>query len=420
MWNEGWQRTKNMIIRFVKWSILGIITGVIVGVFATGFAKALSYATLFRESHPYTFFTLPIGGVLIVLLYKLTGMENDGGTDNVINSLHDDIVVPLRLAFCIFIATLITIFCGGSVGREGAALQMGASLGNTVCRSARFDKEDRKVLIMTGMAAAFGALFGTPMAAAFFSMEVASIGIMHYAAIVPCIFASLSAYEIIRCFGVRGENFIITESYDMSVIFSLKVFLIAALCALISIIFCIALQSIEKVGHTYLKNKFLRIIVGSAILIVLNLFIGTNDYQGTGMAVIERALHGEADTWAFFWKLVFTVITIAAGFKGGEIVPSFFIGATFGCMMAGLLGLPTILGASVGMIAVFCGVTNCPVASILIAIEMFGTNNIYYILIGVAVSYMLSGYFSLYHTQVIFFSKGKEEAIRRKIGHLFK
>lgn len=420
MFEVGLSQFKDTVSRFLKWSVLGILTGVVVGLFATGFAKCLGYATLFRESHPYTFLTLPIGGLLIVAIYKLTGMENDGGTDNVINSIHQDIIVPLRLAFCIFLATVITIFCGGSVGREGAALQMGASLGNTVCRGGKFDQADRKVLIMTGMAAAFGALFQTPMAAAFFSMEVSSIGIMHYAAILPCIFAALTAYSIIRFFGVAGENFVTKEIYDMDVVLMGKVLLVAVGCALLSILFCLALQAVEKLGHKYFHNKFARVLVGSAILIALNFLIGTTDYQGTGMAVIERALEGEVHTWAFFWKMLFTVVTIAAGFKGGEIVPSFFIGATFGCMFASLIGMPATLGASVGMIAVFCGVTNCPAASLLIAIELFGTGNLYYILVGIAVSYMLSGYFSLYHTQVIYFSKNKETAIQRKIGHVFK
>ena len=420
MWEKGYSRFYATTSRFLKWSVLGIFTGVVIGLFATGFAKCLSLATALREAHPYTFLTLPIGGLIIVTIYKIANMENDGGTDNVINSLHNDIIIPLRLAFLIFIATVTTIFCGGSVGREGAALQMGASLGNTVSRVFRFDKEDRRVLIMTGMSAAFGALFQTPMAAAFFSMEVSSIGIMHYAAIVPCIFASLTAYSVIKLFGVAGESFMLDTVYELNAIVSFKILLLAVCCAILSILFCVMLQGCEKVFHHFFANKYARVLAGSAILIVLNLALQTTDYQGTGMQVIEHALHGEVHTFAFFWKLIFTVITISAGFKGGEIVPSFFIGATFGCMFAGLIGLPLSLGASVGMIAVFCGVTNCPVASLLIAIELFGIGNLYYVLIGIAVSYMLSGYFSLYHTQIILFSKNEEKKIERKIGHIWK
>lgn len=410
----------NTVVRFLKWAVLGIITGIVVGLFATLFAKCLEAATGFREAHPYTFLTLPIGGILIVGLYKLLKMENDKGTDNVIDSIEKDIIIPFRLSFLIFASTVITIFCGGSVGREGAALQMGASLGNSVSGVLKFRPESRKILIMSGMSAAFGALFQTPVAAAFFAMEVSSVGIMHYAALIPCILSSLTAYSMIRFFGVEGEHFPAGESFGLSVSLGARILCLATLCAVLSIVFCICIQTAEKLLHQSSKNKFVRILIGSGILIALNLLVGTNDYQGTGMAVIERALAGDANTFAFLLKLLFTVITIAAGFKGGEIVPSFFMGATFGCVIAPLLGIPVTLGASVGMIAVFCGVTNCPVSSLLIAIELFGTGNMYFYLLAIATSYMLSGYFSLYHTQVIVFSKNEEKYIDRRIGHIFK
>lgn len=409
----------NTIVRFLKWAVLGIVTGIVVGLFATVFATCLHAATAFREAHSYTFLTLPLGGIIIVTIYKLANMENDGGTDNVINSIEQDIIIPFRLSVLIFISTVVTIFCGGSVGREGAALQMGASLGNSVSRVFKFKPGDRKIMIMSGMSAAFGALFQTPMAAAFFAMEVSSIGMMHYAALVPCILASLTAYKIMILFGIAGENFPAGQAFALTADIAWRILLLAALCALLSIVFCIAMQYTEKLLHQNTKNKYIRIIIGSFILVGLNIAVGTTDYQGTGMAVIERALEGNADTFAFLLKLIFTVITISAGFKGGEIVPSFFMGATFGCVVSGILGLPATLGASVGMIAVFCGVTNCPVASILIAIELFGTGNLYYYLMAIATSYMLSGYYSLYHTQVIVFSKNEEEHIHRKIGHIF-
>lgn len=411
---------KDNAVRYVKWVILGITTGIVVGVFAAVFAKCLGYATSFREAHPYTFMTLPIGGLLIVGLYKMAKMENDNGTDNVIAALQEDIVIPFRLSFLIFVSTVITIFCGGSVGREGAALQIGSSLGNTVSRVLRFKPENRRVLIMSGMAAAFSALFHTPMAAAFFAMEVSSVGMLRYAALVPCILASVTAYEISGYYGIEGEHFVTETALQISMQLGIKILILALGCALLSMFFCAMLQTAEKIMHQYVSNKYVRILLGSAILIVLNLVIGTNDYQGTGMHVIERAVAGEADSWAFLLKLIFTVVTIAAGFKGGEIVPSFFIGATFGCIVAGMLGIPLTLGASIGMVCVFCGVTNCPIASLLIAIELFGTSNMLYFLMAIATSYALSGYVSLYHTQVILFAKSEEKMIERKVGHIWK
>lgn len=411
---------KEHAIPYVKWVFLGIITGIVVGVFAAIFAKCLEYATAFREAHPYTFLSLPLGGIIIVAIYKFAKMENDRGTDNVIAALQEDIIIPFRLSFLIFISTVITIFCGGSVGREGAALQIGSSLGNTVSRVLRFKPEDRKVLIMSGMAAAFSALFHTPMAATFFAMEVSSVGMLRYAALVPCILASVTAFEIADFFGVEGEHFATEAAMGTSLQLSIKVLVIAMCCALLSMFFCAMLQMVEKLMHKYFSNRYVRILIGSAILIVLNLVIGTDDYQGTGMHVIQRAVEGDAQVWAFLLKLIFTVVTIAAGFKGGEIVPSFFIGATFGCVIAEMMGMPLTLGASIGMVCVFCGVTNCPIASLLIAIELFGTANILYFLMAIATSYALSGYVSLYHTQVILFAKHEEKMIERKVGHIWK
>lgn len=416
----AYKNWKEHAIRYIKWVFLGIITGIVVGVFAAVFAKCLAYATAFREAHPYTFLMLPLGGVLIVTAYKVANMEEDRGTDNVIAALQEDIIIPFRLSFLIFISTVITIFCGGSVGREGAALQIGSSLGNTVSRVLRFKPEDRKVLIMSGMSAAFSALFHTPMAATFFSMEVSSVGILRYAAMVPCILAAITAYEISGYFGVEGEHFVTEAAMDVSMQLSFRVLLLAGGCALISMFFCVMLQMAEKTAHKYIHDRYVRVLIGSVILIALNLMVGTDDYQGTGMHVIQRAVEGEADVWAFLFKLIFTVVTISAGFKGGEIVPSFFIGATFGCVVAGMMGMPLTLGASIGMVCVFCGVTNCPIASLLISIELFGTANMLYFLMAIATSYALSGYVSLYHTQVILFAKNEEKMIERKAGHIWK
>lgn len=413
------EKLRNNIGGYLKWICIGLATGLTVGLFATCFAYCLEYATAFRTAHTYTFLTLPIGGILIVFLYKRCGMEKDKGTDNVIQSIEEDVLVPFRLAFLIFASTVITIFCGGSVGREGAALQMGASFGNSIGRVFRFSKNDKRVLIMSGMSAAFGALFQTPMAAAFFAMEVASVGTMHYAALLPCVISGVTAYSIIRTLGISGEAFHVPEAIKLSMQYSWRVWVLAAFCAALSIIFCVALQYCEKQMRRYFSNRYVKIIIGSFILVGLNLAVGTEDYQGTGMAVIQKALLGEADIFAFALKMLFTVITIASGFKGGEIVPSFFIGATFGCVAAPILGLPAELSAAIGMISVFCGVTNCPVASLLIAIELFGTGNVYYFLFAIATSYMLSGYFSLYHTQTIVFSKREEKQIERKVGRLF-
>lgn len=404
--------------QYVRWLVFGAMTGVTVGLFCTVFAWCLIQATDFRTAHRYMFLTLPLGGLLIVFLYKACHYENNGGTDSVIESIHSEIIIPLRMAILIFCATIITILCGGSVGREGAALQIGSSMGKKLGDIFHFNDKDKKIILMSGMSAAFAALFGTPMAAAFFAMEVSSVGIMYYAALVPCICAALVAYELSMLFGVHTDNFHVFNDVPLSLPSGLQVVLLTVLCAAVSVLFCMMLQLGDKLFKKYFVNLYLRVAVGGLMLIGLTFLCGSQEYLGTGMPVIETALNGSALPWAFLLKMIFTTVTISAGFKGGEIVPSMFIGATLGCAAGPLIGLPASLGAAVGMIAVFCGVTNCPVSSLLIAFELFGFEDAYYFLIAVATSYMLSGYYSLYHTQTIVYSKFENKYVNRQTRHL--
>lgn len=413
-------KTYQNMRQYIRWVVFAIITGITVGLFSTVFALCLNYASAVRNSNSYVFLTLPLGGILIVFLYRICKYENNAGTDSVIQSIHSDIIIPLRMAFLIFISTTITIFCGGSVGREGAALQIGSSIGKKLGDVLKFDDKDKKIIIMSGMAAAFGALFQTPMAAAFFAMEVSSVGIMYYAALVPCVCAALVGYGIVNAFGIKGEDFQIINTLDLSIKSVAGVIIIAILCAALSVIFCMLLQMADVRFKKWFPNRYIKILAGSVLLILLTLLCGSQDYLGVGMVRIEHALQGEAVPYAFLLKMVFTVITMAAGFKGGEIVPSFFIGATFGCIIGPLIGLPASLSAGVGMIAVFCGVTNCPVTSILIAFELFGFGDAYYFLIAVATSYMLSGYYSLYHTQTIVYSKFENKYVNQKTSRRFE
>ena len=390
---------------FVKWVLIGAVTGVIVGAVASAFAHCLSFAASYRESNPNILFLLPVGGLIIVFFYRILHYENNKGTDDVIDNIHNDVNVPLKMSFLIFVSTVITVLCGGSVGREGAALQIGGSLGSQIGRWLKFSREDKKIILMSGMAAAFSALFGTPIAAVFFSMEVASVGIMYYAALVPCICASLIAHCMAGFFHVEEEHFPVITQQELGLEMGAKVLLLGICCALLSILFCKLLEVMKNFNKKYLKNAYIRIVIGGLLVILMTYIIGSRDYLGTGMNIIIRALGGEAVPYAFLAKMIFTVVTITAGYKGGEIVPSFFIGSTFGCIFGQLIGLPAEFTASLGMVAVFCGVTNCPIASLLIGFELFGYQNAYYLLIVTAVSYMLSGNFSLYHTQRIMYSK---------------
>lgn len=397
----------------LKWIIFAIIVGAIVGLCGTAFYFALSLVTVLRTQNTWLIFLLPLGGLGIVAMYRFLHNEKDTGTNLVISAIHSDDELPLRMAPLIFVSTLITHLFGGSAGREGAALQMGGSIGNALGKLFRFDDKDKHVMIMCGMSAAFSALFGTPMAAAILPMEMVSVGVMYYIALVPCVISSLVAHGIAYSFGVSNEMFIIRSIPKFGIITSIEISVLAILCALVSILFCVLLHKSEDLYKRFFTNPYIRVIAGGCIIIVLTLLVGNQDYNGTGINIIEHCINGTVRPEAFLLKMIFTALTLGAGYKGGEIVPSFFTGAAFGCLFGNLLGFSPTLCTAVGMTAVFCGVTNCPVTSLLISFELFGYDGMPYFLLATALSYMLSGYFGLYRSQKIVYSKYKTNYINK-------
>lgn len=397
-----------------KWVLFSILSGLFVGGVGTLFYFGMSVVTLMRTKNPWLLFLLPVAGLVIVGCYRLLHDEKDTGTNLVLSAIHSDENLPLRMAPLIFISTLLTHLFGGSAGREGAALQLGGSIGNGLGKLFRFDEKDKHIMIMCGMSAAFSALFGTPMAAAVFSMEVVSVGVMYYAALVPCVISSLVAYAVARFFGVAPELFLLKNIPALQISSAVKISVLAVLCAGVSILFCILLHQSEHIYKKLFQNPYIRIFAGGCIIIVLTLLVGDQTYNGAGMNVIEQCIEGSVRPEAFLLKMIFTALTLGAGYKGGEIVPSFFTGATFGCLFGNLLGFSPSLCAAVGMTAVFCGVTNCPITSLLISFELFGYDGMPYFLLAVAFSYMLSGYYGLYSSQKIIYSKYKTNYINRK------
>lgn len=389
----------------LEYIFFSVIIGVVVGLVSIAFYKGMEIVTATRLSHPNIIFALPLGGLVIAFLYKIFKYEDDTGTNRVLAAIHSKNQVPLRMAPLIFISTLITHLFGGSAGREGAALQIGGSLGNSIARLFKLDEKASIILIMSGMSAAFSTLFGTPMAAAIFSMEVVSVGIMHYSALMPCVISSFIGHYIAVKMGCTEELFTIANFPALSVENAFVVCVLASLSAFVSILFVISLNEANAFYKHFFKSTYLRAFVGGIIIVVLTLLVGSSDYNGTGVSVISKALDGNTQTLAFLLKIIFTALTLGAGFKGGEIVPSFFIGAAFGGLFGNITGFDPALSASVGMVSVFCGVTNCPISSLLISFEMFGFDGMPYYLLAVAFSYMFSGYFSLYKEQKIVYSK---------------
>lgn len=395
--------------------IFAILSGIIIGFVGTAFYYGMQFVTSTRLAHPWIILFLPLAGMLIVWLYHILHDEKDTGTNLVLSAIHSNENIPLRMAPLIFIATLLTHLFGGSAGREGAALQLGGSIGNSLGKLFHFDEKDQHIMIMCGMSAAFSALFGTPLAAAIFSMEVVSVGIMHYSALVPCVIASLTAHGVATACGITPEIFPISSIPAFSLKTAIVIGIFAVLCAVVSILFCTILHNAERLYKRFFKNPYLRAAFGGLIVIALTMLVGDQTYNSTGMSIIAGCMQGQTVfPLAFLLKMFFTAATLGAGFKGGEIVPTLFIGATFGSFFASVLGCSVPLCAAVGMGAVFCGVTNSPITSLLICFELFGFEGMPYFLIAIALSYMLSGYYGLYSSQKIIYSKYKTEYINRK------
>lgn len=392
---------------FVKWLILGCFMGLLVGAIGSAFAHTLAFVNGLRGEYPLLKLGLPAGGLVIVFLYRYFKNYRDKGTNTVVASLHSSVDIPFKMAPLIFISTTITHLFGGSAGREGAALQLGGSIANKAGKVLKLDEHDQRTIIMCGMSAGFSALFGTPMAAAVFSMEVVRVGVMQYSGFVPCVVSSMVAHFVAQYFRVPPETFVFTGVPEITPLSFANIAVFAVAVALVSVLFCVVLHEAEHLYERKLKNPYVRIFAAGILVVALSLLVGSDAYLGSGMGIIEEIFHHGArvDWYAFLLKMLFTALTLGAGFKGGEIVPSFTIGACFGCCAAGLMGLPVELVTACGMVGVFCGVTNSPITSLLIAFELFGFEGMPYFLTTIAITYMLSGYHSLYREQQFVNSK---------------
>ncbi|MBO5623753.1 MAG: chloride channel protein [Butyrivibrio sp.] len=398
----------------LRWVILGCLTGAIVGAIGAMFSKAISMATAFRTSHDLIILGLPLAGLLIVFMYRLCKDYEDKGTNLVIKSIQEGEHLPVMKAPLIFISTTLTHLFGGSTGRESAALQMGGSIGYNLGKLCRLKEGNVKIMTMCGMSAAFSALFGTPMTASFMAMEIENVGVMYYSALVPCVISALTAQGVAEFLGATGEQFAVNIVPEFTATKGIYTGFLALLCAIVSVLFCQVLKFSGKTYKKLLPNPYLRVFVGGVIVVALTYLSGTRFYNGAGMDVIEMAIKGEAPALAFLLKIIFTSLTLGAGYKGGEIVPALYIGATFGCLYSQIFGLHPALCAAIGMGALFCGVTNCPISSLFICFELFGFKGMPYYLLAIALSYTFSGYYSLYSSQKIMYSKFHNKYVNRE------
>ena len=407
-WLNKLHHPEYYIKTFLKWAFLGLLVGIIGGLLGAGFHHALHFVTHLRGEHTWLIFLLPLGGLLSVGIYRLFGLRNNRGTNEIIDAILDGKPVSPMVAPVIFLASSITHLFGGSAGREGAALQLGGSVASMIGKVLKIGEKDRTVLIMSGMSAVFAGLFGTPLTATIFCMEFESVGTLFTPALLPCYLAAFVASRVSLARGVHPEVFPLEVRTLLTLGNSWKFVILAVLIALLGIVMCKVFHQAEHLAAHHLPNPFVRIAVGGVLITVMTLIAGDHRFNGAGMDMALAAVAGQTDWYSFLVKMLFTAVTLAAGFKGGEIVPTFCIGATFGCLIGGLLGLDPGLAAALGLVGLFCCATNSPFASIVLSIEMFGSGYLHLFALVCVIGFVLSGHSGLYASQIIQFAKADE------------
>lgn len=399
MENSVFKKLSLFIYKYIKlslfWLGLSLLTGACCGVLGGLFAKSISLVTEIRTESTRLIFLLPVFALLSVLIFKLCRVEGIG-TTHIFTAAKTEKNVPVLLAPAVFIGSVITHLFGGSAGKEGAALQLGGSISSLVSRAFKLSDKNRQLLTVCGMAGLFSAAFGTSIGTAVFSVEVLHAKNRHKA-FVPALITSITAKFAANLIGAHSEHFEVLDIPELSIGVLLKTTVIGIACGLVGFFFCHTLHFTKEIFEKYLKNAYLRIFVGSLIIVGLTALIGTTDYNGSGIGIIESVFENKSvRPEAFLLKIIFTAITVGAGLKGGEIVPTMFIGATLGATVGSFLNLGSSYSAAVGLAALFGAVTSCPLTAFAIALELFGDFSLFPLIIPIFAGYFLSGRVSLY------------------------
>lgn len=406
-----------------KWTLLIIPLSIVVGSLIALFLWLLDAATNFRWAHGWLLFLLPLAGIFIHFFYKWSGKKADAGNNLIMDEIHrPGGGVPARMTPLVLISTVITHLFGGSAGREGTAVQIGGSMAGLLGRWLRLSKDDLRIFLMTGVAAGFGAVFGTPITGAIFALEVLAIGRIKYDALVPCLIASILADVVCGAWGIHHTQYHILFSHEgigsyafLHFDFPLlaKVVIAGVAFGLAGFMFSETSHLIKKYSSRFIRTPWLIPVIGGLVVIGFTYLLGTRDYLGIGVvtpdgrgaSIVNAFKTGELTSWSWLWKLLLTAITLSTGFKGGEVTPLFFIGAALGNTLAILFGAPVDLFAGLGFIAVFAGATNTPLACTFMGIELFGAHNVLYYAAACFTAYYFSGHSGIYTAQRVAVAK---------------
>ena len=413
----------------LKWVLISLVLGFIVGSGCAVFLWALELVTETRFASPWLLYLLPVSGAGIGWMYSAYGKSVDGGNNLVMDEIHEPGGgVPLRMAPLVLIGTIVTHLFGGSAGREGTAVQMGGSFASQLARMIPgLDRGDVRVLLMAGVAAGFGGVFGTPVAGMIFALEVLAIGQMSYVAIFPCLVASIVSDQSCLAWGIGHTHYHIQSvlppgsGLQLAPIEPWKLMaagIAGVLFGFASVLFAGMAHGLQHFFKRRIPSPLLRPVVGGLIVIALVWLLGTRDYlglgvvtaDGTGVSIVNCFEPGTATPLSWFWKTLFTAVTLSSGFKGGEVTPLFFIGAALGNTLSALFGMPADLFAALGFIAVFSGATNTPLACTVMGVELFGGENVVYYAVACLMAYLFSGHQGIYLSQLTANRKGIHSA----------
>ena len=392
----------------LKWVALGVWVGLLSGLASAGFLWTLDWATNTRAAHPWLLFGLPIAGAFIGWLYTHHGKAVAGGNNLLLDRVHDpEGSVPFRMAPMILFTTVLTHLFGGSAGREGTAVQMGGTLADLATKPLRLSKPDRSILIMTGISAGLGSVFGTPLAGAVFGLEVLSIGRIKYDGLVPCLVASIVGDLVCRGVGIHHHVYDAPATLSQSPATYALTIVASLLFAGAAIAFTELTHRIQQIGKNLQGAPYVRPVIGGLVVIALTLLVGNQAYNGLGIDLIAKSFHrDQVPLYAFALKILFTAITLGTGFKGGEVTPLFCIGATLGSAFAVVTGQDPALFAALGFVAVFAGAANTPLACTVMGIELFGAQLAVPLAIACVLTYMLTGHRGIYVSQKVHYPKG--------------
>lgn len=384
-----------------QWISLGSLVGALCGAASALFLWLLERVTAFRGTHQAIVYTLPLAGLAIGAIYERFGTAIKGGSNFVIDTIHDGgPELPLRMAPMVLVGTVLTHLFGGSAGREGTAVQMGASLTDWLSHRLRVSRPVRRQLLAAGVAGGFGSVFGTPIAGVIFGLEFVVLGRVEYDALVPALVASLVGDLTTRALGIVHTHYPTLARVPLTPLLLLKWLVFAGAVAAATTVFIDLTAFLKKRGEARIPRLPVRMFLGGLIVVGLWKLVGSSDYLGLGVPTIVRAFSDrDLPVYAFALKLLFTAVTLAAGFLGGEVTPLFFVGATLGNALARLLGIPLELGAGVGLAAVFAASSNTPLALSIMAVELLGAAALPHVAVVCVVAYLLTGNRSIYPAQ---------------------